>query len=118
MAFVTPEDGKNSSIFCTFVIFPYIWVDEYGDIGYISYMKTTIDISDSILLKAKQLAREQNVTLRSLTEEGLRKIIEERSARRPCQVHPVTFRGEGLSAQFQGASWAEIRDVAYEGRGA
>lgn len=81
-------------------------------------MKTTIDISDSILLEAKQLAREQNVTLRSLTEEGLRKVIEERSARRPCQVHPVTFQGEGLSQEFQGASWAQIRDAAYEGRGA
>ncbi len=81
-------------------------------------MKTTIDIADSILLKAKQLAREQNVTLRNLVEEGLRKIIEERSARRPCQIHPVTFRGEGLSAQFQSASWTEIRDATYKGRGA
>ena len=99
-------------------MFPYIWVDKYGYIGYIVRMKTTIDISDSILLKAKQLAREQNVTLRSLIEEGLRKIIEVRSARRPCQVHPITFRGEGLSPEFQGASWAQIRDAAYEGRGA
>ncbi len=95
-----------------------MWVAKYGYMGYIVYMKTTIDISDSILLKAKQLAREQNVTLRSLAEEGLRKIIEERSTRRPCQVHPVTFQGEGLSSEFQGASWTEIRDAAYEGRGA
>ena len=81
-------------------------------------MKTTIEISDSILLKAKQLAREQNVTLRSLAEEGLRKVIEERSTRGPCQVCPVTFRGEGLSPEFQGASWNQIRDAAYKGRGA
>ncbi len=99
-------------------MFPYIWVDEYGYIAYILGMKTTIDISDSILLKAKQLAREQNVTLRSFVEEGLRKVIEERSARGPCQVRPVTFRGEGFSPEFQGATWARIRDAAYEGRGA
>ena len=81
-------------------------------------MKTTIDISESILLQAKQLAREQNVTLRSLTEEGLRKVIEERSTRKPCQIRPVTFKGEGLSSEFQGASWAEMRDAAYKGHGA
>ncbi len=34
-------------------------------------MKTTIEIADDLLLKAKQLAREQNTTLRSLTEELL-----------------------------------------------
>ena len=80
-------------------------------------MKTTIEISDSILSKAKQLAREQNVTLRSLTEEGLRKVIEERSARELCHVDPVTFRGKGLSPEFRGATWEKIRDAAYEGRG-
>ena len=80
-------------------------------------MKTTLDLSDGLLEKAKQLAREQNVTLRSLAEEGLRKVIEERSARRPCRVRPVTFRGEGLSPDFQGATWGRIREAAYEGRG-
>ena len=81
-------------------------------------MKTTIEISDSILTKAKELAREQNVTLRSLAEEGLRKVIEERSARRLSRVSPITFCGKGLSPEFQGATWERIRDAAYEGHGA
>ncbi len=80
-------------------------------------MKTTIEISDSILMQAKQLARDQNVTLRSLAEEGLRKVIEERTARKPRRISPVTFRGKGLSPEFQGATWQRIRDAAYEGRG-
>ena len=80
-------------------------------------MKTTIEISDSILAQAKQLARDQNVTLRSLAEEGLRKVIEERTARGPCRVSPVTFRGKGLSPEFQSATWERIRDAAYEGHG-
>ena len=84
---------------------------------YCIVMKTTIEISDSILEKAKQLARDQNVTLRSLTEEGLRKVIEEKSARKQCKITPVTFRGEGLSKEFQNARWARIRDAAYEGHG-
>ena len=84
---------------------------------YCIVMKTTIEISDSILEKAKQLARDQNVTLRSLTEEGLKKVIEERSVRKPCRVKPVTFRGKGISHEFQGATWTRIRDAAYEGHG-
>ncbi len=80
-------------------------------------MKTTIEIADSLLSRAKELAREQNVTLRSLAEEGLRKVIEERSKRTRCSVKPVTFGGKGLSKEFQGASWQRIRDAAYEGHG-
>ena len=67
--------------------------------------------------QAKQLARDQNVTLRSLAEEGLRKVIEERTARRPRRISPVTFRGQGLSPEFQGATWQRIRDAAFEGHG-
>ncbi len=85
--------------------------------AYTSDMKTTLEISDSILSKAKQLAREQKVTLRSLAEEGLRMVIEKRTARLPCQINPVTFRGKGLSREFQGATWQQIRDAAYDGHG-
>ena len=85
--------------------------------GYLHLVKTTIEISDSILAKAKELARDQNVTLRSLAEEGLKKVIEERSSRAPCGISPVTFRGKGLSPEFQSATWERIRDAAYEGHG-
>ena len=80
-------------------------------------MKTTLEISDSLLARAKQLAREQNVTLRSLAEEGLRKVIEERASREACKIQPVTFTGKGLSPEFEGATWERIREAAYEGRG-
>jgi hypothetical protein len=81
-------------------------------------MKTTIDISDHILARARRIAREQQVTLRSLTEEGLLRIIEDRMARKSCTITPITFRGEGLSPEFQDASWERIRGAAYEGHGA
>lgn len=81
-------------------------------------MKTTIEISDSLLAQAKHLAHEQNQTLRSLVEEGLSKVLEERARRTSHSVHPVVFGGKGLSPEFQGASWQEIRNAAYEGHGA
>jgi hypothetical protein len=81
-------------------------------------MKTTIEISDNLLKKAKRLAKSQNVTLRSLAEEGLRQVIEERSARRKTKLKPVTFKGNGLSPEFRGEDWKAIRDAVYQGRGA
>lgn len=80
-------------------------------------MKTTLDISDALLSKVKQLAREENVTLRSLAEEGLRKVVEDRSKRKRRRVKPVTFKGEGLSPEYEGG-WDRVRDAAYKGRGA
>jgi len=80
-------------------------------------MKTTIEISDSLLTRLKQLARDQNVTLRCLAEEGLRMVIEKRSSREPCKIQPATFQGEGLLPEFGGATWERIRKAAFEGRG-
>lgn len=80
-------------------------------------VKTTIEISDSLLAQVKELARRQKVTLRSLVEAGLRRVLEERLKPTRHRVVPVTFRGEGLSQEFQGAGWQRIRDAAYEGHG-
>jgi len=81
-------------------------------------MKTTIDISDPILTQAKQLAHEQHQTLRSLVEEGLAKVIEERACKTKPSVSPVVFSGKGLFPGFKDATWQEIRNAAYEGHGA
>ncbi|MGB0743184.1 MAG: DUF2191 domain-containing protein [Opitutales bacterium] len=80
-------------------------------------MKTTIEISDNLLAQAKQLAREQNTTLRSIVEEGLVKAMQERSQRPATAIQPVVFGGKGLKPEFKEASWQAIREVAYEGHG-
>ena len=80
-------------------------------------MKTTIDISDNLLNRAKRLARKERTTLKSLTEEGLSLVLERRGARAQWEVEPVVFDGNGLSGEFRGRSWAEIRDEIYKGYG-
>ena len=80
-------------------------------------MKTTIDIASNILKRSKDLARTEDATLRSLVEEGLELVLAERHERRRARVRPVTFRGRGLTPRFRRASWARIRDAAYEERG-
>jgi hypothetical protein len=76
-------------------------------------MKTTLEISDALFLRAKSFAQREQTTLRALTEEGLTKILDERQVAGPLKIKPVTFKGKGLSPEFQGVDWPTIRDTAY-----
>ena len=76
-------------------------------------MKTTIDISDHILMRAKQAAGRHRRTLRSLAEEGLVTVLDRLESGVEPVVCPVTFRGNGLTAAFVGKGWSDIRDAAY-----
>ncbi len=81
-------------------------------------MKTTIEISDSLLRQARRLAAQEHTTLRALVEEGLRRITAERRRPATFKLRKVSFRGRGLHPAMAGASWQQIRDAAYQGRGA
>jgi predicted transcriptional regulator len=65
-------------------------------------MKTTIEISDDLLRRARQLADERGLTLRALVEEGLRLSLQARSE--PAQP---TFR---LRTWGRGGLTDEARD--------
>ena len=80
-------------------------------------MKTTIDIADSILTQIKELARKEKTSIKELTEEGLQIVLSNHHRRKPVRLNPVVFSGEGLSPEFEGKSWAEIRDETYRGYG-
>jgi len=77
----------------------------------VTHMKTTIEISDNLLIRAKKRAKEKQITLRSLIEESLAASLEQPLQTK--QVVPVTFKGKGLSRDFEGASWEKIRDAIY-----
>jgi len=80
----------------------------------VTHMKTTIDIADSLLLRAKEEALRSNTTLRHLVERGLRVVLERTDDRTRFEVKPVTVRGKGLQPEFQGKSWDSIRAAIYE----
>ena len=44
-------------------------------------MKTTIEISDDLFARTQEVARKEKTTLRSLTERGLRLVLEEKLTR-------------------------------------
>jgi thiamine monophosphate kinase len=81
-------------------------------------VKTTIEISDALLAEAKRLARKEKTTFRVLTEEGLRRVISEKHARRGKKLSPlVSSGGDGLTNDFKDSNWHQIRDEIYGGRG-
>jgi hypothetical protein len=81
-------------------------------------MKTTIDIADQLLQRAKQLAARRNTTLRSIIEEALRRSLQEESrARRPERLQPHVFRGRGLQPGLSWDDWNALRSLAYEEHG-
>jgi hypothetical protein len=79
-------------------------------------MKTTVEISDSLLDEARRVADRRGVTLRTLVEEGLRHVVK--SQRRPAfRLRDASFTGTGLQPALEGATWDRVRDAAYEGHG-
>jgi len=80
-------------------------------------MKTTVEVSDSLLEEARKLAAREGTTVRALMEEGLRRVVAQRKRAAPFRLRKASFKGNGLQPTLAGASWDRIRDMAYEGRG-
>lgn len=83
----------------------------------VTHMKTTVDISDDLMLRAKQAAVTSGTSVRRLIEQGLREVLARHGAEPTKRVNPVTFRGNGLRAEFRGRGWDAVRDAIYEERG-
>ncbi|WP_229811096.1 type II toxin-antitoxin system VapB family antitoxin [Streptosporangium pseudovulgare] len=79
-------------------------------------MKTTVDIADGLLQEARQLARSEGTTLRALVEEGLRSVLARRSREAGYTLPDASVGGQGMQPSVRGASWEDIRALAYEDR--
>ena len=82
-----------------------------------SHMKTTVHIADALLREAQRVAARDGTTLKALIDEGLRKVVTERSGAKPFKLRDGSFKGEGLQDDLKNATWNEILERSYEGRG-
>jgi hypothetical protein len=80
-------------------------------------MKTTVEISDSLLRDIRELAGREGVTLRTLIERGLHRVLAETRRGSPFRLRRASFKGKGLQAEFRDASWETLRDITYKDRG-
>jgi hypothetical protein len=81
-------------------------------------MKTTVEISDPLLNEARKLAAREGVSLRTLFERGLHRVVAEAERGPRFKLRRASFKGEGLQPEFRDANWEKMRDAIYTDRGA
>ena len=69
-------------------------------------MKTTVEISDPLLREARKLAERDGVTLRSLVERELRRIVADTKPASPFKLRCASFKDRGLQYEVRGGSWS------------
>lgn len=75
-------------------------------------MKSTVDISDALLLEAKALARSERTTLRALIERGLREVLAaHRAEAQVFRLKDIRFGGQGLSPELEAGDWSALRTL-------
>ena len=70
-------------------------------------MKTTIEIADNLLIRAKNRAREKKITLRSLIEESLATTLDQPLPSK--RVVPVSFKAFTTESKSYGRRIAIFR---------
>jgi hypothetical protein len=79
-------------------------------------MKTTIDIADALLARAKRHAQRAGVPLRAVVEEGIRRVLAADDAP-PTYELPDLSVGDPLHENpLESLSWPDLRDEIYGGR--
>jgi hypothetical protein len=77
-------------------------------------LKTTINIADDLLAEAKMHAEREGVTVRALVEQGLRLALNQGAHNKSgFKLRYAAVEGKGLHPEMVGASWEQIRDLAY-----
>jgi len=86
----------------------------YGQYGFV---KTTLDLPDDLLSRARRHARKAGVPLRAVVEEGLRLALAAARASPPAYRVPDRSVGErGGPNPLESMSWQDLRDEMYGGR--
>ncbi len=82
-----------------------------------AHMKTTVEISDPVLSKAKKVAAEEGTTVKALIEEGLRRVLDDRRRGPNFRLRKASVGGRGVKPPLTEGNWEALRDLTYEGRG-
>jgi len=81
-------------------------------------MKTTVEITEELFTRTREVAQREGTTMRTLIEEGLRAALARREQKTSYQWPDLSVCGEGLTPDIEEGSWEPLRDRIYAGRGA
>ena len=79
-------------------------------------MKTTIDIDDALLARAKRHTRKTGKSLRVLVEEGIRRVLEDAPAKGGYRIPDRSVGKAGRASPLESWSWQDLRNEIYGGR--
>jgi hypothetical protein len=78
-------------------------------------MKTTVEISDALLERARRHARRAGKPLRAVIEEGLRRVLEAETEPARYQLPDRSVGVAGGPNPLEARSWQDLRDEIYGG---
>ena len=81
--------------------------------GSMGNMKTTLDIHDELLTRAKQHAQETRRPLRAVVEEGLRMVLSKDTRTDRYVLPDRSYGGPGIHDPLAAYTWSELRDIIY-----
>ena len=76
-------------------------------------MKTTLNIQDELLVRAKRHARRTGRPLRAVVEEGLRRLLSTESPRERYVLPDHSVGKVGERDPLEAYSWQDLREVIY-----
>ena len=81
--------------------------------GSMGIMKTTLDIHDELLTRAKRHAQETRRPLRAVVEEGLRLVLSKETRPEYYVLPDRSYGGPGIHDPLASYTWSELRDIIY-----
>jgi hypothetical protein len=76
-------------------------------------MKTTLDIQDALLERAKRHARRVRRPLRAIVEEGLRRVLSERQPPSGYTLADASVGDPNAPDPLEALSWQDLRAEIY-----
>jgi hypothetical protein len=76
-------------------------------------MKTTLDIQDALLERAKRHAKRVHRPLRAIVEEGLRRVLSDSAPRGSYALPDASVGNAGAPDPLEALSWQDLRAEIY-----
>lgn len=76
-------------------------------------MKTTLDIQDALLERAKRHAKRVRRPLRAIVEDGLRRVLAERAAADAYVLPDASVGDPNAADPLEALTWQDLREEIY-----
>lgn len=79
-------------------------------------MKTTLEIQDELIRRAKRYAKRTGRPLRAVVEEGLRRVLSDTPRSKRYELPDYSVGNSNASDPLEAWSWQDLRDEIYAER--